>query len=128
MPYTPDFHYNSKLKDRSRSLRNNGTLGEVLVWKALQKKQLLELRFLRQRPIGPYIVDFYCPEISLIVEVDGVSHVHKKEYDRRRRQFLESRGLSIVRVLESDVRKNIEGVVNLIKETAILLKRQQAES
>ena len=118
MPYSPKFYYNSILRDRSRELRQKGTLGEVLLWKTLQKKQLLGLRFLRQRPIGPFIVDFFCPTLSLIVEIDGVSHVYKENYDQRRQLFLESRGLTVVRVQELDVRKNIEGVPELIKGTA----------
>ena len=118
MPYSPKFYYNSILRDRSRELRQKGTLGEVLLWKALQKKQLLGLGFLRQRPSGPFIVDFFCPTLSLIVEIDGVSHVYKENYDQRRQLFLESRGLTVVRVQELDVRKNIEGVLELIKGTA----------
>ncbi|MFA6810960.1 MAG: DUF559 domain-containing protein, partial [Desulfoplanes sp.] len=90
MPYSPKFYYNSTLRDRSRELRQKGTLGEVLLWKALQKKQLLGLRFLRQRPMGPFIVDSFCPTLSLIVEIDDVSHGYKENYDQRRQLFLES--------------------------------------
>jgi very-short-patch-repair endonuclease len=124
MPYSPKFYYNSTLRNRSRVLRQKGTLGEVLLWKALQKKQLLGLRFLRQRPIGPFIVDFFCPTLSLIVEIDGVSHVYKENYDQRRQLFLEFRRLTVVRVQELDVRKNIEGVLELIKGTARQLEEQ----
>jgi very-short-patch-repair endonuclease len=118
MSYKAKFIYDPDLKQRARALRRQGTLGEVLLWKKLQKRQLHNLRFLRQRPIETYIVDFFCPELQLVIEIDGVSHVEKEVYDQKRQQHLEAQGLTVLRIQERDVRNNIDGVVELIKKTA----------
>ena len=108
--------YDSKLKNLSRILRRNSTLGEVLLWKELKGKKL-EYQFTRQKPIGNYIVDFYCPKKNLAIEVDGESHGYKdvmiKDHDKD--EFLASIGISVLRFSESDVRKDISRVISNIE-------------
>ncbi len=64
-------HYNPKLKDKARELRNNSTLSEILLWKKLKKKQMLGFQFYRQKPIDNYIVDFFSYTLRLVIEIDG---------------------------------------------------------
>jgi very-short-patch-repair endonuclease len=75
-------HYNPRLKQVARILRKNMTLGEILLWKELKGKKLLGYDFHRQKPIGEYVVDFYCPALKLVIEIDGDSHDGKEEADR----------------------------------------------
>ncbi len=73
--------YNPELVPLARKLRNNSTLSEVLLWKRIRNKQLFGYDFDRQKPIGNYIVDLYCAELMLAIEIDGDSHDHKSEED-----------------------------------------------
>jgi very-short-patch-repair endonuclease len=90
-------HYDPKLKKRSRELRNNSTLAEVLLWNQLKGRKMLGCSFLRQRPICNYIVDFYCPKLGLVIEIDGESHREKFASDQVRQKNLENLGLSVLR-------------------------------
>ncbi|MBI2469984.1 MAG: endonuclease domain-containing protein [Planctomycetes bacterium] len=109
-------HYNPKLKALSRELRKKGTLSEVLLWNILKGKKIKGYRFMRQKPICDFIVDFYCSELKLIIEIDGISHNEKSVSDRIRQQKLESLGLSILRFYEWDVKKDIRAVVQVIED------------
>jgi len=62
------------LKERARFLRNNSTLSEILLWEYLKNKKIMDYDFHRQKPLDKYIVDFYCPELMLAIEIDGDSH------------------------------------------------------
>ncbi len=110
--------YNDKLKQPSRQLRNNMTDAETRLWAKLRLRQINGFWFYRQKPIGEYIVDFFCPKAKLVVEVDGGQHFSADgaEYDRIRDEYLESLGLKVMRFTNSEVLKNIEGVVEKIKE------------
>ena len=66
--------YNTDLKKFSRKLRNNSTLGEILLWNDLKGKKFMVYGFNRQKPLGRYIVDFYCRKLNLVIEIDGISH------------------------------------------------------
>ena len=90
-------HYDAKLKKRSRELRNNNTLAEVLLWNQLKGRKMLGCSFLRHRPIYKYIVDFYCPKLGLVIEIDGESHREKFASDQVRQKNLENLGLSVLR-------------------------------
>ena len=68
------YHYNPKLKQRARQLRNNSTLSEVLLWNELKNGKMKGKDFHRQKPIENFIVDFFCPELALAIEIDGTSH------------------------------------------------------
>lgn len=106
--------YNPKLKELARKLRKNMTLGEVLLWNELKGKQMLGFDFDRQRPIDNYIVDFYCKELMLAIEVDGSSHTEDEIAinDEIRQKRLESLGVRFLRYSEQDVRKGIKFVLN----------------
>jgi ATP-dependent helicase HrpA len=103
--------YNCRLKTRSRELRKNMTRAEVRLWiEVLQKRQLLGYKFLRQKPIENYIVDFYCQELKLVIEVDGSQHVKNREYDEIRTKVINSHGIKVIRYWNNEVMSNLEGV------------------
>jgi len=108
--------YDPKLKELARELRNNSTLSEVLLWKVLKGKQMCGYDFHRQKPIDKYIVDFYCPDLLLAIEIDGVSHFGKAEYDEQRQRRLESLGVRFLRFTDSDVKTNLDSVVKAIEQ------------
>jgi ATP-dependent helicase HrpA/adenine-specific DNA-methyltransferase len=93
----------------ARRLRQNRTDAERKLWSRLRRKQLEGARFRQQVPIGAYIVDFFCPEILLIVELDGGQH--GSDEDRKRDQWLEAEGYRILRFWNNDVLQNTDGVV-----------------
>jgi very-short-patch-repair endonuclease len=107
--------YNPKLKEIARNLRNNGTLSEILLWRYLKGKQMLGYDFDRQKPIHNYIVDFFCSELMLAIEIDGISHELKSKEDEVRQKILESLGIRMLRFYDSDVKKNLDGVVISIR-------------
>jgi very-short-patch-repair endonuclease len=109
-------YYNPKLKQKSRDLRKNSTPAEVLLWNQLKSKQMHRYQFMRQKPIGEYIVDFYCSKLKLVIEIDGISHNDKFEYDLDRQNYLESLGLAVIRFNDIYVKKNMQGVLNKINE------------
>ena len=110
--------YNVELKQRSRELRENMTDAERCLWARLRRKQLKGCQFYRQKPIGDYIVDFFCPRAKLVIEVDGGQHYSDEgsEYDRIRNEHLRSLGLRVLRFTNTDVLTRIEGVVESIIE------------
>lgn len=106
-------HYNKNLKEFARNLRNNSTLPEVILWnKILKRKQLRGYPFLRQRPIENYIVDFFCKDLKLIVELDGEIHKFRKSKDRERENNLKEYGYSIIRFDNEDI---LHGLPNVIR-------------
>ena len=121
-------HYHPKLTTFSRELRKSGTLAEVLLWKELKGKKLKGCRFLRQKPIEGFIVDFFCPTFKLVIEIDGVSHDSKMERDEEREKSLERIGFSVLRFTEGDVRNNLDGVVRIIEEEITPLASQTRHS
>ncbi len=108
-------YYNPNLKDKAKKLRKNSTLSEVLLWNLLKNKQLLGYRFHRQKPINEFIVDFYCPQLRLIIEIDGSSHDYKEKQDNIRAMRLKSLGFRILRYEDKDVRADPENVAESIK-------------
>ena len=109
-------YYNPELKQKARNLRNNATFSERVLWKYLKSGQMKGYRFTRQKPIGNYIVDFYCPKLQLIIEVDGDSHNEKQEYDRKRQKELESKGLKFLRFDGYSVIKQTDSVLSVIAD------------
>ena len=109
-------HYNPRLKELARTLRNNSTLSEVLLWNHLKGKQIRGYDFHRQKPIDNYIVDFFCPRLRLIIEIDGQSHAFKGKKDEQRKNRLELLGFYILRFDDLDVKKNMEGVLVSIEK------------
>jgi very-short-patch-repair endonuclease len=103
---------------RARRLRKKQTRAEYIFWQIVRDRRLLGLKFRRQHPIGSFIVDFYCHELSLVVEVDGPIHDQPNviAYDNRRSLFLESLGLKIIRFKNDEVLYGDECIVLRIKE------------
>jgi very-short-patch-repair endonuclease len=100
-----------KLVARARENRKNPTPAESLIWnKVLRHRQFECHKFARQKPIGRYIVDFYCAELRLVVEIDGDSHAAQAAYDEKRTQALNQLGLTVIRYANRDVLSNLEGV------------------
>ncbi len=110
--------YNEKLKQPSRQLRNNMTDAERYLWAKIRMKQLKGYQFYRQKPIGDYIVDFFCPRAKLVIEVDGGQHASNEtaQYDKIRDEYMRSLGLRVLRFTNTEVMVNIEGVIERIVE------------
>ena len=94
------------------------TDAERHLWAKIRMKQLKGYQFYRQKPIGDYIVDFFCPRAKLVIEVDGSQHFSDEitEYDRIRNEYLSSLGLRVLRFTNIDVLTHIEGIVESIIE------------
>jgi len=108
--------FNPELKDKAKELRKAGNLSEVLFWNQVKNKQFLGLDFDRQKIIGNYIVDFYCKDLGLIIEIDGASHDSKVEYDIERDAYLKSLGLKVIHISDLDIKNNLEGVMEILKK------------
>lgn len=112
-PYLP---YNTDLKQRSRDLRNQSTLSEVLLWKHLRAKQMKGFQFNRQKPLENFIADFYCKQLNLVIEIDGSSHEGKEQYDKDRDIELQKLGLTILHFSDQEIKRNLRGVLMQIEE------------
>lgn len=106
--------YNPKLKERARELRKAGNLSEVLFWNQVKKKQFKGYDFDRQKIIGNYIVDFYCSNCNVVIEIDGSSHDDKVEYDAERDAYLESLGLTVIHIPVEDVFQRMSTVMEML--------------
>jgi very-short-patch-repair endonuclease len=109
--------YDSKLRERSQQLRKNMTAAETLLWSKIRMKQINNRWFYRQKTIGEYIADFYCPGAKLVVEVDGGQHFNEEmiEYDRVRNEYMTGLGLRVLRFTNKEVLTNIQGVIEVIE-------------
>ena len=115
--------------EKRRMLRGSMPEAEVILWSRLKGRQLLGCKFRRQYSVGSFVIDFYSVEVKLGIEVDGDSHFQPgaREYDRQRQQFLESFGIKIVRVLNVEVKENLDGVLEMIGRE-ILERRQHGKT
>ena len=95
---------------RNRGLRQRQTKAESLIWTVLRAKRLAGLKFRRQHPIGPYIVDFACVEKDIVIELDGGYHEYQYDKDGVRQAFLESQGWQVLRFSNEDVLLDVEAV------------------
>ena len=111
----PYLEYNKNLKEFSRNLRNNSTLSEVLLWNKLKAAKMMNYKFNRQKPLGEYIVDFYCKKLNLAIEIDGNSHREKYEQDVNRQNKLENMGLKILRFDDLQIKKDMKNVLRVIE-------------
>ena len=102
--------YNPKLKELARELRKNSTLSEVLLWLKIKGK-IMGVEFHRQVPIDNFIVDFYCHELMLAIEIDGSSHDEKQDYDQNRQLILENLGVRFIRFSDIDVKQKMGWVL-----------------
>lgn len=108
--------YNPELKEKARYLRNKSTLSEILLWKELHKGKMHGFDFHRQKPILNYIVDFFCHDLCLVIEIDGSSHDHKFDYDVKRQKEIEALGLYVLRFSDNEVKQNMREVTRAIEE------------
>jgi very-short-patch-repair endonuclease len=113
-------------KQFRKKLRNSLTPAESLLWKSLQRRQLLGRKFRRQAGIGRYIVDFYCPDCALVIELDGEAHfsMANDESESERTRYLELQGLKILRFENKELYDNLDAVLETIK--AHLQSREQS--
>ena len=107
--------YGKDHKDFSRELRNNSTLGEILLWNQLKAGKIPGHKFNRQKPLENYIVDFYCKKLNLVIEVDGYSHPFKTKEDLNRENNLRRMKLNILRFTEQECRRQMMNVVRGIE-------------
>ena len=98
-----------------RKMRNAMTPEEVILWERIRKKEIEGARFRRQRPIGRYIVDFYCAETGLVIEVDGAVHRGRDQYDKYRDSFLSAEGYTVLRFSNDEIHNCLDDVVEKIR-------------
>lgn len=113
------FTYNDEiLKLRRKELRKSETDTERLLWKYLRNKRFYGIKFLRQYSVGPYILDFYCPDARLAIELDGGGHTEadQKDYDKQRTNYLRDKDIKVIRFWNNDVLKNTEAVLEEIRK------------
>lgn len=106
----------NKLIEVARRLRKKQTPQEHKLWAVLRNRKVMDCKFRRQQPIGPYVVDFYCHEKKLVIELDGGHHAEEDQRDRdlTRDAFLEGQGDTVLRFWNNEVDNNLEGVVESI--------------
>jgi very-short-patch-repair endonuclease len=107
---------NKTIQARAKELRFNQTAAERLLWNHLRNRQVNNLKFRRQHPIGHYIADFYCAEAKTIIEIDGDTHFDRVEYDQKRTFWLEEQGFSVMRFTNDQVLNSTDEVLRLIAE------------
>jgi very-short-patch-repair endonuclease len=108
-------HYNPELKERARELRRRSTFSEKILWSKIRRNSF-GYEFHRQVPIDEYIVDFYCHELKLAIEIDGTSHDDKLEYDMLRQKKLESLGVVMVRFDNKHINKSMTEVLRILAD------------
>ena len=127
-----EYKYNNKSQlPTRRDLRKNGTPAEALLWKSLKARQIEGVRWRRQFSIESYILDFYCPECRLGIELDGAQHytLDGTEYDNiRSKILLQKHNIKIIRFENMDIYKAYDNVVNFIRDTVIEIKNQTPSS
>jgi len=109
-------HNNPKLEDKRKQLRKEQTTHEGYLWSKLRNKKLNGYKFVRQHSVGPYILDFYCSQAKLAVELDGSQHLNEEliDYDKKRSEFLNNHHIKVLRFWNYKVRYDIENVLNKI--------------
>ena len=107
--------YREDLKAKARELRKNSTLSEILLWQEIKEIKLFGYQFHRQVPMLNYIVDFYCHELRLAIEIDGDSHNNSYDYDCMRQAELEQYGIEFIRFDDHEVKKNLQNVLASLK-------------
>lgn len=98
----------------AKTLRRNMTMAEKIIWKHLSNRQQI-YKFRRQQPLGPYIGDFVCFELKLVVEIDGGQHSSEKDFERT--QYLEEKGYRVIRFWNNEILENTEGVLYMLQQS-----------
>ena len=105
-----------RMRQVARTFRKEPTQSENLLWQELRNRKLEGRKFRRQRPIGPFVADFFCREERLVIEIDGPIHKGQSAADQERQQILEAAGLRVIRVSSTDVETDIDVVLNKIRQ------------
>jgi very-short-patch-repair endonuclease len=114
----PSIHNRDIFNSRRKKLRENSTPEGNILWHHVRRNNL-GCRFYRQHSIGPYIVDFYCAEKKLIIELDGEQYLEHHPYDVARTEYLRDLGFTVIRFWNKDINKNLKGVLEVIVETIV---------
>ncbi len=118
--------YNKNLTEKARKNRKNSTVAEKKMWyKILRNKEFENYKFIRQKPLDNFIVDFYCSELLFVIEIDGDSHVEQIDYDILRTKKLNSYGIEVVRYTNLEVINNLEGVYDDLKRKVAKRKTRE---
>jgi very-short-patch-repair endonuclease len=121
-------HYNkSSQAEKRRKLRQNQTNTEVLVWRYLRNRQLLDYKFKRQYSVDHFVIDFYCPELKLAVEIDGASHndSEQQKKDISRQKYLETFNIKFVRIKDDELTGNPNKAFKKLENTIKLLEKKK---
>jgi len=113
-----NYHYNKNLQQYANKLRKEGTKAEACLWKYVLKSGLLKgYKFRRQRPVLNYIADFMCPDLLLIIEVDGITHLDEEVIikDKIRQKALEEAGFTVIRFNDEEVLRDIQNVERVLE-------------
>lgn len=105
-----------EFKSLRQKLRNSGTETERALWKVLRRKQILGYKFIRQYGVGRFVLDFYCPELRLSIELDGSQHLKagNAEDDKQRTHFLKEKNITELRFFDNEVFNNLDGIADKI--------------
>ncbi|NMG06035.1 endonuclease domain-containing protein [Brasilonema sp. UFV-L1] len=105
-------------KEKRQNLRNNMTKAEKMLWDKIKGKQIESCKFRRQYSVAQFIIDFYCPELKLAIEIDGESHFQEDavKYDKERQIFIESAGIIFLRFTNNEVFENLNSILEIITE------------
>ena len=111
-----EVEYRNRMKARRRALRQKGTSAEALLWRLLRNRRLGGRKFRRQHSIGPYILDFYCEEEQLAIELDGAIHddLHQRTYDHTRTKDLNAHGIHVLRFRNNEVFQSLTTILKTI--------------
>jgi very-short-patch-repair endonuclease len=116
--------YDKRLTALARENRKNPTLPEIKIWnEVLRMRHFADYKFLRQKPIADFIVDFYCADLRLAIEIDGDSHTESSEYDAGRTEVLNGLGIVVARYTNDAVMNNLEGVYDDLMNRIANIKR-----
>lgn len=113
------FYNNQNQKERRRELRRNQTETEKILWQELRGRKFKNSKFYRQYSIGPYILDFFCPQIRLAIEVDGEQHKENMIYDEERDNFLKDKDITTIRFWNEEILNDLEKVLERIKNNPL---------
>ena len=103
-----------------RELRKNQTAAESFLWNQIRAKRFFELKFKRQYSVGRYVIDFFCPENNIAIEIDGGQHADNIDYDNERTEYLNALGIKVLRFWNNDVLNNLDGVLEILRREIYL--------
>ena len=109
-------------REKRQYLRSHAPEAEKLLWNKIRRRQVADTKFRRQYGVDRFVLDFYCPELKLAIEVDGPTHKDQEEYDDIRQQFVESLGIQFLRFTNQNIYQDLEGVVNAIRKEIMRLR------